>query len=56
VTRWVVVAPYQVNHAGTVYGPGETFEARDDEVDIARRSGWLTAAPPKARRATKRAS
>jgi len=34
----------QVNHEGTVYGPGETFSATEAEVARAVEAGWATLA------------
>lgn len=45
--RYVVQDGVQVNVAGTVYGPGESFDATAEDVAEALAAGWAAPAPPK---------
>jgi hypothetical protein len=49
-TRVTVLAPYAVFDGSTQRGPGETFEASDEEVGRWLAEGWVTPAAPTRRR------
>lgn len=44
VTEVTVLAPYQVNHLGVVYGTGERVQVPQSLAERWARDGWVTSA------------
>jgi hypothetical protein len=56
MTKVKVVDPFQVNHEGTVHGPGEVFDAEPEAVAGWLAAGWVAEAAASPKRAVKKAA